>query len=74
MQSLSSHHENVSTWLALTLEVKKLEAAQAYLQKEVQELKSNAQQNISLNHDIARLTTDIETIDAQMVRFGIFYI
>ncbi|XP_029167338.1 uncharacterized protein LOC114937840 [Nylanderia fulva] len=66
IESLSSNHENVSTWLVLTLEVKKLETAQAYLQNEVQESKNNAEQNISLNHDIARLTTDIETIDAQM--------
>jgi len=67
----SSSHEDISTWLALTLEVKKLEAEQMYLQNEVQGLKNNIQDNFLLNHDIARLTTDIETVDAQMVCFGI---
>ncbi|GAB1862048.1 hypothetical protein CAJAP_03127 [Camponotus japonicus] len=62
----SSSHEDISTWLALTLEVKKLEAEQMYLQNEVQGLKNNIQDNFLLNHDIARLTTDIETVDAQM--------
>lgn len=73
LQSLSCN-EDISTWLALTLEVKKLETEQAYLQNEVQKLKNNIQDNSLLNHDIARLTTDIETVDAQMVRFGTFYI
>lgn len=67
----SSSHEDISTWLALTLEVKKLEAEQMYLQNEVQGLKNNIQDNFLLNHDIARLTTDIETVDAQMVCFSI---
>ncbi|XP_011262623.1 uncharacterized protein LOC105255191 [Camponotus floridanus] len=62
----SSSHEDISTWLALTLEVKKLEAEQMYLQNEVQGLKNNIQDNFLLNHDIARLTTDIETVDTQM--------
>lgn len=69
LQSLS--HEDINTWLALTLEVKKLEAEQVYLQNEVQGLKNNIQDNFLLNHDIAQLTTDIETVDAQMVHFGI---
>lgn len=38
-----------------------------YLQNEVQKLKNNIQDNFLLNHDIARLTTDIEAVDAQMV-------
>ncbi|KMQ97038.1 hypothetical protein RF55_2653 [Lasius niger] len=65
IESLSCN-EDISTWLALTLEVKKLETEQAYLQNEVQKLKNNIQDNSLLNHDIARLTTDIETVDAQM--------
>lgn len=69
LQSLS--HDDINTWLALTLEVKKLEAEQVYLQNEVQGLKNNIQDNFLLNHDIAQLTTDIETVDAQMVHFGI---
>lgn len=68
---MQSSREDISTWLALTLEVKKLEAEQIYLQNEVQGLKNNIQDNFLLNHDIARLTTDIETVDAQMVCFGI---
>ncbi|XP_070154106.1 uncharacterized protein [Polyergus mexicanus] len=64
IESLS--HEDINTWLALTLEVKKLEAEQVYLQNEVQGLKNNIQDNFLLNHDIAQLTTDIETVDSQM--------
>lgn len=71
-QSLS--HENMSTWLALKLEVRKLEAEQTYLQNEVQKLKNIIQENSLLNLDVARLTTDIETIDAQMVCIYIFHI
>lgn len=71
LQSLS--HEDMSAWLALKLEVRKLEAEQAYLQNEVQKLKNVIQENSLLNLDIARLTTDIETIDAQMVCICIFY-
>ncbi|XP_072757771.1 uncharacterized protein [Anoplolepis gracilipes] len=62
----SLDHEDVNVWLTLTLEVKKLEVQQMYLQNEVQKLKNNIQDNFLLNHDIARLTTDIETVDAQM--------
>lgn len=69
MQSLS--HKDVNIWLALILEVKKLETEQVYLQNEVQGLKNNIQDNFLLNHDIAQLTTDIETVDAQMVHIGI---
>ncbi|XP_050452808.1 uncharacterized protein LOC126852251 [Cataglyphis hispanica] len=64
IESLS--HKDVNIWLALILEVKKLEAEQVYLQNEVQGLKNNIQDNFSLNHDIAQLTTDIQTVDAQM--------
>lgn len=64
IESLSQ--ENVSMWLALKLEVRKLEAEQTYLQDEVQKLKNIIQENSLINLDIARLTADIETIDAQM--------
>lgn len=64
-QSLS--HEDVPAWLALTLEVKKLETEQAYLQNEIQKLKKTCEDDSLLNLDIARLTADIEAIDAQMV-------
>jgi len=72
LQSLSSI-EDISAWLALKLEVKKLEAEQAYLQSEVQKLKNIIQENSLLNLDIAKLTTDIETIDTQIVRIGTFH-
>ncbi|XP_039313851.1 uncharacterized protein LOC105205884 isoform X2 [Solenopsis invicta] len=65
----SSSHEDVSAWLALRLEVKKLEAEQEYLQNEVQKLKNIIQENSLLNLDITRLTADIETIDAQMDKY-----
>jgi len=71
LQSLS--HEDVSAWLVLKLEVKKLKTEQAYLQNEVQQLKNIIQENSLLNLDIARLTADIETIDTQMVCISIFY-
>ncbi|KAL6433440.1 hypothetical protein ACFW04_006525 [Cataglyphis niger] len=64
IESLS--HKDVNIWLALILEVKKLEAEQVYLQNEVQGLKNNIQDNFLLNHDIAQLTTDIQTVDEQM--------
>ncbi|XP_026829108.1 uncharacterized protein LOC113562808 [Ooceraea biroi] len=64
IESLS--HEDVTTWLALTLEVRKLETEQAYLQNEVQKLKKNCEDNSLLNLDIAQLTADIEAIDAQI--------
>ncbi|XP_018303715.1 uncharacterized protein [Mycetomoellerius zeteki] len=67
IESLS--HEDVSAWLALKLEVKKLKAEQAYLQNEVQKLKNIIQENSLLNLDIGRLTADIETIDAQMDKY-----
>lgn len=51
----------------------KLEAEQAYLQDEVQKLKNIIQENSLLNLDIARLTADIETVDAQMVYSDIFH-
>lgn len=62
----------MSAWLVLKLEVKKLEIEQTYLQNEVQKLKNIIQENSLLNLDLARLTTDIETIDTQMV--CIFYV
>ncbi|XP_036147674.1 uncharacterized protein LOC105834486 isoform X2 [Monomorium pharaonis] len=65
----SSTCEDVSTWLAIKLEVKKLEAEQAYLQNKVQKLKNIIQENSLLNLDIAQLTTDIETVDAQMDKY-----
>lgn len=71
LQSLA--HEDVSAWLALKLEVKKLETEQAYLQNEVQKLKNIIQENSLLNLDIARLTADIEMIDEQMVCFDTFH-
>ncbi|EFN86957.1 hypothetical protein EAI_05187 [Harpegnathos saltator] len=64
IESLSE--EDVSQWLTLTLEIKKLETEQAYLGNETQKLKNNIQDNSLLNFEIARLTTDMETIDAQM--------
>ncbi|XP_014489311.1 PREDICTED: uncharacterized protein LOC106752256 isoform X2 [Dinoponera quadriceps] len=64
VESLS--HEDISQWLTLTLEIKKLETEQACLQNETQKLKNDIQDNSLLNFEIARLTTDIETIDAQM--------
>ncbi|XP_012060341.1 PREDICTED: uncharacterized protein LOC105623562 [Atta cephalotes] len=67
IESLS--HEDVSAWLVLKLEVKKLKTEQAYLQNEVQQLKNIIQENSLLNLDIARLTTDIETIDTQMNKY-----
>lgn len=73
LQSLSSH-DDVTTWLTLTLEIKKLEAEQACLQDEVQKLKNVIQDNSLLNLDIARLTADIETVDAQNVSFSVFYV
>ncbi|XP_077266327.1 uncharacterized protein LOC143899706 isoform X2 [Temnothorax americanus] len=62
-------HEDVNAWLALKLEVRKLEAEQTYRQNEVQKLKNAIQENSLLNLDIARLTSDIETIDAQMDKY-----
>jgi len=65
--SQSQSHEDVTTWLALTLEIKKLETEQTCLQNEVQKLKKNCEDHSLLNLDIARLTADIEAIDIQMV-------
>ncbi|XP_012220664.1 uncharacterized protein [Linepithema humile] len=67
IESLS--HDDVITWLALTLEIKKLETEQTCLQNEVQKLKSTIQDNYLLNLDIAQLTADIETVDAQIVGY-----
>ncbi|KAL0121619.1 hypothetical protein PUN28_006853 [Cardiocondyla obscurior] len=62
-------HEDINAWLVLKLEVKKIETEQAYLQNEVQEMKNIIQENSLLNLDIARLTTEIETIDAQIEKY-----
>lgn len=72
LQSVS--HEDISQWLSLMLEIKKLETEQACLQNEAQKLKDNIQDNSLLNFDLARLTTDIEMIDAQIVRSRYQYI
>ncbi|XP_011643249.1 uncharacterized protein LOC105431031 [Pogonomyrmex barbatus] len=67
IESLS--HEDVSAWLALKLEVKKLKAEQIYLQNELQKLKNNIQENSLLNLNIGQITADIEAIDAQMDKY-----
>ncbi|KYM93814.1 hypothetical protein ALC62_15515, partial [Cyphomyrmex costatus] len=67
IESLS--HENVSAWLALKLEVKKLKVDQTYLQNEIQKLRNIIQENSLLNLDIARLTADVETVDAQIDKY-----
>lgn len=61
--------EDISEWLTLTLEIKKLEAEQTHLQNEVQILKNGIQDSYLLNLEVTQLTADIETIDTQMVRY-----
>lgn len=72
LQSLSN--EDVSRWLILMLEIKKLEIEQACLQNNAQKLNSNIQDHPLLNFEIARLTTNIETIDTQIVCFRYRYL
>ncbi|XP_011865607.1 PREDICTED: uncharacterized protein LOC105560797 [Vollenhovia emeryi] len=67
IESLSN--EDMSVWLALKLEVRKLDTNQAYLQSEIRKLKGIIQENASHNHDLARLKSDIETIDAQTEKY-----
>ncbi|XP_032668739.1 uncharacterized protein LOC116842949 isoform X2 [Odontomachus brunneus] len=64
IESLSN--EDVGRWLILMLEIKKLEIEQACLQNNAQNLNSNNQNRPLLNFEIARLTTNIETIDTQI--------
>ncbi|KAG7214079.1 hypothetical protein KM043_001441 [Ampulex compressa] len=65
----SSSCPDVSDWLALKLEICKLEVEHGSLQKEVDKLKETVQEKSSLVSDFALLTSNIESIDVEIRQY-----
>ncbi|XP_017879897.1 uncharacterized protein LOC108624848 isoform X2 [Ceratina calcarata] len=65
----ASDDADVSEWLALTLEVRKLETEQTSLQVEIEKICGNLYEDETIAVELAQLTSEIEYIDTEIAGY-----
>lgn len=69
IEAASNNSADVSEWLALTLEVRKLETEQTSLQAEVDKIRDDLYENNTFAFDLAELTSDIQNIGGEIAEY-----
>lgn len=69
VEAASGDSADISKWLMLTLEVRKLEIEQMSFQNEIDNMQDNMQENNMLTFDLIQLTSDIQNIDVQIEQY-----
>ncbi|KAL2716483.1 uncharacterized protein V1478_014159 [Vespula squamosa] len=66
IETSTENHIDLSEWLTLALEVKKLEAEERVLQNEIKVIQSECNDNNTITLELQRLLSEIHTIDSEI--------
>nr|XP_050847551.1 uncharacterized protein LOC127062805 isoform X2 [Vespula vulgaris] len=66
IETSTENHIDLSEWLTLALEVKKLEAEERVLQNEIKLIQSECNDNNTITLELQRLLSEIHTIDSEI--------
>ncbi|XP_031826333.2 uncharacterized protein LOC116424279 isoform X1 [Nomia melanderi] len=69
IEKATNDSEDVITWLALILEICKLETEEKYLVKEISEIREDLNENATFAFNLAELTSEIQNIDKEIVKY-----
>lgn len=69
LKTSTENHIDLSEWLTLALEVKKLEAEERVLQNEIKLIQSECNDNNTITLELQRLLSEIHTIDSEIVSY-----
>ncbi|CAL7951486.1 unnamed protein product [Xylocopa violacea] len=69
IEKASNNCTNTSEWLALVLEVHKLETEKTILQEEIEKFRDNLHENSTFERDLTELTLEIQNIDTEIAKY-----
>ncbi|XP_076754249.1 uncharacterized protein LOC143425391 [Xylocopa sonorina] len=69
IEKASNNCTNTSEWLALALEVHKLETEKTSLQEEIERCRDNLHENSTFEFDLTELALEIQNIDTEIAKY-----